>query len=418
MSEQQQQPLATSRSVRARRGTKMAALIAGAAAQDAQHNSQADDEFWSQAFFQDAADDAHYSTESESADEVDDDFFDPEKNDDDDDGDDGDDKNGGGGDGDAPPKKKKKTAYVDPRRQRQRAARGGAAAMPVEELAAVDASALPAEWQARIAAVDALTVRELRGTMSRERLDGARYHTRVQMARAIQHNLVRLHAEGEQLPAADEHEVAASEAVGAGVALRGTTKQRTEAIRAEMVVREAERERRRRSSLTRRVDVAAAAPLTQEQRLLEAKITERQNQAELARLTALHDDMRLQRAALARRKRHIVGPVVRVCSRADGGTTLAFTHPNIDVLFEPPPPPQQQRQQQQQQPPLASGVAAARERRRNEAAQHAADVFAKVEQLRALLAASHERAQALARRPLPAALAAPIVVATPLVRGE
>lgn len=388
----------------------MAALIAGAAAEDAaatnNTSAQADNEFWSQAFFQDAADDAHYSTESESADEVDDDFFEPEV---DDENADAEEPKANADNADHVVKRK---AYVDPRRRRNKRAR---TEPQHEDPGPVDSSALPIEWQERIASVEALTVRQLRAAMARDELDTALYRTRVEMMHAIQHNLMRLHADGAELPASqvlaaesDTTAAAAAADAQAAVSVRGSTKQRTEAIRAEMAAREAEREQRR--ALQRRVSIAEAPPLTQEQRLLEAQITERQNQVELARLTALHDDMRLQRAALARRKRHIVGPVIRSCSSLATGATIAFTHPNIDALFERAPPPV--RAARASAPP---NVAASLERRRVEAAQQAADVLAKVDTLKALLAASRERAQQQARRPLPANLAAPVVISTPLI---
>jgi hypothetical protein len=143
--------------------------------------------------------------------------------------------------------------------------------------------------------------------------------------------------------------------------------------------------------------------MTQEERLREAEDTERRNAAELARLTALHDAMRLQRAATARRQRHLVGPIVRTVSTA-AGTTLSFTHPNIDALLfdrAPPPPPL---------PRVAAvrTVAAYQQQRRLEIAQQAADTQLKLDALQRLLAASRERAQQQARRQLPANLAAPI----------
>jgi hypothetical protein len=402
----------------------MAALIAGAVAEDAANNNnnnnsnntnQADNEFWSQAFFQDAVDDAHYSTESESADEVDDDFFEPEPVDDDEDANDKEKKL----DVDNSDRLAKRKVYVDPRRRRRGAANKRARTEPQhhEDPGPVDSSALPIEWQERIASVESLTVRQLRAAMARDELDTALFRTRVEMLHAIQHNLMRLHADGADLPPSqvlddDNNNTTNTTTNEQAVSVRGSTKQRTEAIRAEMAVREAEREQRR--ALQRRVSIAEAPPLTQEQRLLEAQITERQNQVELARLTALHDNMRLQRAALARRKRHIVGPVIRSCSSLATGTTIAFTHPNIDALFERAPPPAHVARASA--PP--NNVAASLERRRVEAAEQAADVLAKVDTLKALLAASRERAQQQARRPLPANLAAPVVIATQLVASK
>jgi hypothetical protein len=392
------------RSVRARRGTKMAMLIEQQQQQTQQQQpqqqqqqqqpqqQQPDEEFWTQSFFAEAADDEHYSTESESADVVDDDFFDEssssneaEKNNDDDDVD---------------RKKKGPQAYVDPRKKKRKLASTVAAPM-----GPVDYSTFPVEWQARLAELETLTVRQLRGLASLHGADGA--GTRAHVTRALQHRYAEYLRDGAALPAAAAPAAAAtataSSAEPSGLRLRGSTKERTEALRAEMLVRE--RERAARAPRHRRRDAGAGdeAPMTQEERLREAEDTERRNAAELARLTALHDAMRLQRAATARRQRHLVGPIVRTVSTA-AGTTLSFTHPNIDALLfdrAPLPPPV---------PRVAAArtVAAYQQQRRVEIAQQAADTQLKLDALQRLLAASRERAQQQARRPLPTSLAAPI----------
>jgi hypothetical protein len=388
------------RSVRARRGTKMAQLIQEQEQEQQQQQQQQkqpdDDAFWSQAFFADAADDAHYSTESESADVVDDDFFDD---------DDESSSEPAAAEREQPQQQKKSSAYVDPRSKKRLKSTPAAADAPL--LGPVDYSTFPVDWQSRLAELETLTVRQLRALASLHGVDGS--GTRVPLTRALQHRYADYLRDGASLPAPPPPPAASitNTTTTTTTSLRGSTKERTEAMRAEMLVRESERAAR--APRRRRQDAhaaSAAPPLTQEERLKEAEETERRNQAELARLTALHDAMRLQRAASARRKRHIVGPIVRTVA-SNTTTTISFTHPNIDpILFDRPPQPPPV-----QAPKLAPrSVASYQQMRRLELAQHAADTQLKLDALQRLLAASRERAQQQARQPLPSNLAVPFKV--------
>lgn len=397
------------RSVRARRGTKMAQLIAGAAADDAANAATAaaapvggaDDEFWAQSFFADAADDEHYSTESESADVVDADFFDDE------DANDNDNEPTTEPDAAAADSAPKSRAYVDPRGRKKRRKVGANAPAPVDPMGPVDFSSLPVAWQSRLAELDTLTVRQLRGLAAKHGIEPAHTASRTHLTRALQHKYADDHAAGADLPEPAVAPIVAADVDAAPLerVVRGSTKERTEATRAEMLVREHERAHRTPRRRHHAGGAGAPAALTQEQRLLEAEETERRNQAELARLTALHDAMRLQRAATARRKRHLVGPIVRAVS-GPGGATLSFTNPEAEPLFLRPPPPAPRRRAAA--PP--ANVAAYQQQRRLEAAQRAADVQVKLDTLQRLMTASHERAQQQARRPLPPSLAAPVKV--------